>query len=160
MVNYLIRADGVDIPIRIVSNQTWGGTQQTIIYVAAGTNGGVTVVTGRNNNTITLTGKLLQTDVTDPLMSLNTLKNTFLNLKDRGTPIVLIAPIDNNDTGRYIIQEFSGNVIEGLPNYLPFTMVLQEYRQANLKRTIVNLISFEPAEEFKDRLSERQITVS
>lgn len=156
MVNYLIRANGEDIPLRIVSNQTWGGTQTAIVYESAGTNGGVVVITGRKNNEIVLSGKLLADEATNPLLSLNTQKNKFLDLKDAGTPIVLTSPINNNDTGVYIITEFSGNVIEGMANYLSFTMTLTEYRQANLKRTVVNLISFEPAEEFKKILAQRQ----
>ncbi len=155
---YIIRAEGEDIPLNVVSGQTWGGTQQTVVYESPGTNGGVVVVTGRTTNTITLTGKLLVKDKTQPpLIDLNEQKNKFLRLKDKGIPIVLLAPVDNNDTGVYLITEFTGNVVEGLPNALPFTMTLTEYRQANLKRTIVNLISFEPAEEFRRILEEREI---
>jgi len=153
MVLYLIRPQdtGEDIPLRVVSNQNWGGNQQTVIYESPGTNGGVVLVTGRTTNTITLTGKLLaDRNAKYPLIDLNTKKNRFLRIKDAGMPVILIAPVDNNDTGRYLITEFTGQVVEGLSTYLPFTMVLTEYRQANLKQTQVNLISLEPAEQFKD----------
>ena len=157
---YAIRAEGIEIPLRVVSNQTWGGGQQTVIYESPGTNGGVVLVTGRNTNTITLTGKLIaDKDAVYPLINLNEKKNKFLRLKDKGEQIILIAPLDNNDTGVYIITEFSGNVVEGLSTYLPFTMTLTEYRQANLKRTVQNLINLEPGEEFRKRLEERNITI-
>jgi len=153
MVLYLIRPEdtGEDIPINVVANQNWGGNQQTVVYESPGTNGGVVLITGRTTNTITLTGKLIaQKTATYPLVYLNNLKNKFLKIKDKGTPVILLAPVDNNDTGRYLITEFTGQVLEGVSTYLPFTMVLTEYRQANLKQTQVNLISLEPAEQFKD----------
>ena len=159
MSSYLLRVEGEDIPLNIVANQTWGGGMQSIIYESAGTNGGVVMVTGRTTNSMTLTGKLLATK--EPtLQNLNELKNIFLSIKDAGKPVILIAPIDNNDTGVYVITEFTGSLVEGLATYLPFTMVLTEYRQANLKRTLVNLISLEPAKEFRKILEERQISIA
>jgi len=156
---YIIRPTDTreDIPIKIVNNSNWGGTQQVIVYEAAGTNGGVAIVTGRTNNTVTLNGQLLVKDKSTrtPLVDLNEQKNVFLRLKNKGIPVILIAPVDNDDTGVYLISEFSGNVVEGMSNSLPFTMTLTEYRQSNLKRTLVNLISFEPAEEFKAILASR-----
>ena len=158
MTNYKLRAEGIEYPISIVSGQSWGGTMQTVIYEAPGTNGGVVMVTGRTTNTIILNGRFTTKDNNTPMITLNSIKNKFNRLKDRGTPVTLIAPIDNDDTGVYLISEFSGNVVEGMSNSLPFTMTLTEYRQANLKRTSVNLISLAPAEEFKKVLRERQIT--
>lgn len=153
---YIIRAEGVNYHLRVVQNQTWGGSQSIIKYDSPGTNGGVSIVTGRTSNTITLTGKLLPKDTTiPPLVSLENVKNTFLRLKDEGKPVVLIAPISNNDTGIYTIENFSGNLLEGKSTYLSFNMELAEYRQSNLRRTVVNLISFEPAEEFKRILEQR-----
>ena len=161
MTNYSLTANGQEYPIRIVGNQTWGGTQQTIVYESPGTNGGVVVVTGRTNNSITLTGRLLPpAGSVNPLIDLNSEKSKFQRLKDAGTPVVLVAPIDNDDTGVYLITEFSGNLPEGICTYLAFTMTLTEYRQANLKRTLVNLISYEPAEEFKRILVERNIELT
>ena len=148
MVNYQINTDTEKIPIKVVNNSTWGGAQQTVIYESPGTNGGVVIVTGRTTNTITLNGKLIG-ETNTPLIYLNSLKNKLLNIKDKGTPITLISPIDNNDTGRYIITEFTGNVVEGVATYLPFTMTLTEHREANVKTALVNLISFEPAETFR-----------
>lgn len=158
---YEIRVGTEVIPLRVVANQTWGGGMQTVIYESPGTNGGTVMVTGRNTNSITLTGKLLADKKSKyPLLYLNNLKNRFLTLRDKGEPIVLVAPIDNNDTGRYIITDFNGNVVEGLSTYLPFTMVLTEFRQANFKRTAENLVSFEPGEELRRRLQERNTTIT
>jgi len=162
---------GREIQLNVVENQTWGGGQTVLRYESPGTNGGVVIITGRTTNSITLTGRILTSSVVKsirrsasgrllygqapgalPLINLNSLKNEFLRLKDQGKPITLLAPIDNNDTGRYIIEEFRGNLEQGQSSSLSFTMTLVEHRQSNLKRTIVNLISFEPGEQFKQIL--------
>lgn len=156
MVEYILKAEGKEIPLYIVNNQTWGGSQTALVYESAGTNGGVVIVTGRKNNTITLNGRFLARQG-ETMDNLNDIKSTIQRIKDKGSPVTLIAPIDNYDTDRYVITEFSGNVVEGLATALPFTMTLTEYRQANLQRTAVNLISFEPAEEFKEILRLRQL---
>jgi len=170
--NYIIIADGQQYPLRVVETQTFGGAQNIIEYEAPGTNGGVVVVTGRSSNTITLTGKLLPmrtrqiemsgrlvevSALEDPLLNLNEQKNIFAQLKNSGRPITLVTPVGNDDTGQYIIENFSGTVEAGIRTYLTFVMLLKEYRQANLKRTAVNLISFAPAEEFKKLLQLRTI---
>jgi phage protein U len=166
MANYVIKADGVEYPLRVVESQTSGGEQTVIEYEAPGTNGGIVVVTGRGVNTITLTGKLLpdltgydrsSIGATDPLVSCNDQKSVFTRLKNSGKPVTLIAPVGNDDTGQYIISDFHGSVEAGIRTYLTFTMVLKEYRQANLKQTAVNLVSFSPAEEFKKLLQQRTV---
>lgn len=157
---YQIRQNGNIYELNVVGNQTWGGGMQTVVYEAPGTNGGVVMVTGRNTNSISLTGKLLvDREATFPLEDLDNKKNIFLQLKDSGVPVVLVSPITNNDTGVYIITEFSGNLVEGVSTYLPFTMTLTEHKQSNLQRTQQNLLSFEPGQAMRDRLRERNISI-
>jgi hypothetical protein len=164
MSKYIIRSDFGDIDLSVTENQTWGGTQQAIIYESPGTNGGIVIVTGRNNNTINLNGKILPVHTQnppstfDPMISCNNIKNELLAIKDRGKPITLLAPVNNDDTGRYLITEFSGNVIAGISTYLPFTMTLVEFRQSNLKQSSQNLISLGPEQEFIKRLKEQNIS--
>lgn len=158
-MQYQLRVNGEVIDLRVVNNQTWGGAQKTVIYESPGTNGGVVMVTGRATNKITLNGQLLpKAGAKDPISSLKVIKAKLASLKDKGTPVVLLTPIGNDDTGVYLITDFNGSVQPGIATYLPFTMELTEYRQSNLKTTNVNLISFEPAEEFKTILKERGIT--
>jgi hypothetical protein len=152
VTNYSLIVDGIEYPLYVVGNMSFGGTQSLVIYESVGTNGGAVIATGRTNNSITLNGKLLRYGD----LSLNDIKAQIQNIRDGGRPVTLVAPIDNNDTGRYIIQEFTGNVIEGTPGYLSFTLILQEYRQVNVKRALVNLVSFEPAEQFRDILRQRE----
>ena len=146
-----------EIPLYVVNSQSWGGGVAVVVHEAAGTNGGVVMVTGRTNNVITLNGRFLARPG-QTLQDLEDIKNKLDNIKNKGKSVVLIAPIGNNDTGIYIISELTGVLTGGMATSLPFTMTLTEYRQANLKRTKVNLISFEPAEEFKSILKQRQLS--
>lgn len=157
MALYALKADGIQYDIRIVSSQSWGGEEEIIIYESPGSNGGIAIVTGRKNNTVELSGTLLATDLQDPMGNLNYIKGQFIKLKNAGIPVVLIAPIDNDDTGVYLIKKFSGNVNAGMVNSLTFTMELFEYRQANIQKNKTNLISFAPSEEFKNILATKQI---
>lgn len=175
MSNYILEAEGVKYNIRTVGNQSWGGAVQTVVYESAGTDGGVVVTTGRNTNVVTLTGQITSaysnTDSATPfnknffinvfhggntLDELNAIKDKIVRLRDRGVPVKLITPVGNNDSGIYIISEFTGNVVEGNSNSLPFTMKLTEYKQANLKRTKVNLVNYKPAQDFVKMLSQQQ----
>lgn len=156
--------------LRVVSDQTWGGSMQTVIHESAGTNGGIVITTGRNTNIVNLSGQILLSETnkktfellsrfgfnSNPLSFLNAIKNRFLKAKDKGIPVKLVAPIDNNDSGIYIITNFTGNVASGNANSLPFSMTLTEYKQANIQQTAVNLINLGPAEEFKKILELQQ----
>jgi len=145
--------EGTVVPIYVVGNMSWGGKQQVIVYESPGTNGGTVVTTGRLNRQRTLNGKMIHVEGT----TLQQIKSLFFTVMEDGTPVTLLSPIDDEDTGQYIIEEFNGNIIEGTESYLPFTMVLTEYRQANIRRSQINLISFEPAEAFKQRLRDQQL---
>jgi hypothetical protein len=66
--------------------------------------------------------------------------------------------VDDGATEQYIISDFNGAVLEGIESYLPFTMELTEYRQANIKRSRVNLIAFEPAQRVRELVQQRGLT--
>ena len=150
-------ADGSEVELGIVSSQNWGGAQQTIVYESPGTNAGNVIVTGRTTRTLTLTGKFTVKQG-ETLADVNDRKIVIENLRDKGIPVKLVAPIDNNEVETYIISDFTGQVVEGVATYIPFTLTLTEFRQANVKQALVNLVSLEPAATFRQRLVERQIT--
>ena len=156
MVRFGIIANGTIYPIKVVGNMAWGGTQAVIIYEAPGTDGGTVLMNGRLTRKRTLNGRILHI----PGMTLTEVKNIFEKIRDNQTVVTLISPIDDDDTGKYVIEEFSGQVLEGIESYLPFTMGLIEYKQANIKRARVNLIAFEPAERVKQIIAERNAAAS
>jgi hypothetical protein len=151
MTKYGIKtSSGEVIAIDVVKNQSWGGGMQVLKYESPGSNGGIVIVTGRMTNEITLSGRFIVSDSKAiPMEKLSKMQEDIMRIKDRGEPIFLIAPITNNDSGMYVISEFTGSVEEGAETSIPWMMKLTEHRQTNLKHTIVNLIALGPAEEFK-----------
>jgi hypothetical protein len=151
MVQYRLVVSGTIYNIRTVGNQTWGGEQGLVVYETPGSDGGVVINTGRLTREITMTGRLLKY----PTETLEETKDRFEQLRENGKVVTLLAPVQNNDTGRYHIKSFFGNVIEGVESYLSFTMVLTEHRQVNTKRSLVNLVNYDASESFKTRLRDR-----
>ena len=149
MALYVIETDTKKIPIRVVSSWASSGGEQTVIqYDAPGTNSGNTIVTGRTAYGITLAGVFVGT-----LDEIQIFRNQLLQIKDLGKTIGLGAPLNNNDTGRYIITSLHNAIGAGLANSSAFTMTLTEHRESNVKQASVNLISFEPIENFKNRFA-------
>lgn len=166
---FLVTEDGTRIALKVVENMDFGGTQSVIVYESPGTNGGTVLTTGRTNNIITLTGRILLPFKSEeqranpaqffpnPLQTLNGLKSIIQRQRDKGRPVRLIAPVDNDDSGQYIIEDFSASVVMGIEAALPFTIVLREFRQANIQRSSVNLVAFEPANIFIQTLVDRNL---
>ena len=154
MAKFAIIVNGTTIPIHVVGNMSWGGQQSVVIYESPGTNAGTVLLTGRTTRKRVLNGRILRTGGLD----LADIKRFFDETRDDGEIITLISPIDDGATDQYVITDFNGQVLEGIESYLPFTMELTEYRQANVKKSRVNLIAFEPAESIRQLIRDRGIT--
>jgi len=141
------------IEISVVESMGFGGQQSVIVYESPGSDGGTTLTTGRMNRTITLSGRLLGSDIFD----VNRKKVTLERIRDRGEVVNLDSPLDSEDTGRYIIETFEGNLPLGQARYVTFSMTLREYRQANVKLASVSLVNYQPAELLKQRARDRNI---
>lgn len=130
-------------PVFITATMDFGGKQQVVIYEAPGTNGGVIITTGRISKTITLNGQMLA----ESLDELANLREKWEMIRDNGQVVTLISPIgDGPDTGNYIIEEFSGTMLQGQERYFNFSMTLREYRQGNLRQSVVNNIHLQARE--------------
>ena len=154
MAKFAIITNGRTVPINVVGNMSWGGQQSVVIYESPGTNAGTVLLTGRTTRKRVLNGRILR--VAD--LDLADIKRFFDEIRDSGEVITLISPIDDGATDQYVITDFNGQVLEGIESYLPFTMELTEYRQANIKKARVNLIAFEPAERVRTLIEQRGIT--
>ena len=144
---------GIVIPLFVVENFNFGGQQSVIVYESPGSDGGTVIVTGRKNRTVTLSGKIIGTDIFD----LNNKKVAIEKMRDTGLPINLDSPLDSEDTGRYIIRNFEGSLPPGQERYITFSLELDEYRQANIRRSSVSLVNFQPAELLKQRAIDRNL---
>jgi len=131
----------------------FGGQQGVVIYEAPGSDGGTLLTTGRLNNSVTLSGRLLGTDIID----LNNKKVAIERIRDLGEPVNLDSPLDSEDTGRYVIETFEGSLPLGQARFINFTLILREYRQANIQAAAISLVNFQPAELLKQRASDRNL---
>lgn len=154
MVLFRLRLnDGTLIPLYVVESLGFGGQQSVIIYEAPGSDGGTVLTTGRMNKTVTLSGRLIGTDIFD----LNNKKVEIERVRDAGEPINLDCPLDSEDTGRYIIETFEGQLPLGQERYATFTLTLREYRQANIQAAAISLVNYQPAELLKQRAADRNL---
>lgn len=131
----------------LVRGMNLGGAVQLLKYESPGSNGGMTVFNGRLGNTITKNGIIIGTDMAD----VNGIKTEINNAKNNGEVVVLVAPVDNDDTGEYFIESFLYNIVEGRATSLTFTMTLYENREANVRKAAVNLVNFQEGELLKAR---------
>jgi len=170
-VTIQIEGDSVPIDIRIVSRMEFGGKQSVVVYEAPGSNSGTVITTGRVNREVTLTGRILlpyKTDADrkfpnrafpDPLGVLDKIKGKLEEARDLGKPVVLRAPVTNNSAEKYIIEDLRISLEPGQASALPFTMTLQEFRQANIRRSKISLVHFAPAAEFVEVLVDRALLI-
>ena len=154
MALYRLRIDAETIiELSVVENQNFNGEQGVVVYESPGSNGGTTITTGRRNKIVSLSGRLIGTDIFD----VNSQKVAIEAARDDGLPINLDSPLDSEDTGRYIIKSFEGSLPQGQQRYISFTITLTEYRQANVRQSAINLVNFQPAEILKQRAADRNI---
>jgi hypothetical protein len=156
MPKFALIVDGATTPIYVVGSMTWGGQQSVVVYEAPGSDSGTVLLTGRTTRKRTMTGKLLRVGT----LSLSELQTYFETVRDSGKVVTLVSPLSDGGTDQYVISDFNGSILEGIESYLPFTMELTEYRQANIKRSRVNLIAFEPAQRVRELIRQRGVTPS
>lgn len=159
MTLFKLRAGTKEYELNIVNNMPFGGEQSVIVYESPGGDGGVVLTTGRLNKKITFEGRLVSkaNTIEEVRSDLNNTIEELSNLRDSAVPVKVISPIVQNDTGIYIIKNLFGRVEEGQGRSIPFTMELEEFRQKGVKRALVNLVNFQPAELLKQRARDRNI---
>ena len=144
---YTITSEYLDDPVSIYipENLSGGGSQAVIVYESPGSNGGIIIGTGRTNESLSISGKILsklkypstaqevQNDVNDKAAQLQ-------DIKDNGFPITINGSLPTNKTGTFILTDFNWSKGAGQLKYVSFTMTLQELRQVNTKQTEINLL--------------------
>lgn len=156
MAKFALIIDAIPFPISVVASMAFGGDQSVVVYEAPGSDSGVVLLTGRLTQKRALNGKLIFSRGVTP----QEVKTKLEETRDAGKIVTLVSPVDDGLTGRYVIENFSGTVPEGIESQLPFSMTLIEYRQANVKRTRVNQIALGPAERIRELLRNRNIVPS
>jgi len=168
MGNYFLSSSYLDsdIEIFVVENDGGGSDQSIIVYESPGSNGGIVLNAGRLNKQRAISGKILSklrntSTVTytteDVKQQLSNIISQIDDIKEKGVPVTLKAPITDNSTCTYLIKTFRWQVVTGNGYYVTFTMELEEYRQTNIKSNSINIIGGEVVRALKER--EQQIII-
>jgi len=160
MVEYILTYNDGDQDIEyvlyLVQSLDYSAPQAIIKKESVGSDGGLVVNTGRLLKTIAISGKLIHKKIQYGTRVLimkdyNEIKDEIEDIKESGYVLTLRSPMSTSDAGKYIIENFSCALLTGVGSYLSFTLKLVEYRQANTKISLVNLVAVGPRDEFLSR---------
>jgi len=141
-----------EIDLHVIKDISFSGEQSVIVYESPGSDGGTVITTGRKNQTVTLNGMLIETD----LATLTKKKDAIEKMRDKGEPVNLLGPLSSANSGKYIIGTFEGSLPEGQERYITFTLTLIEFRQANISAASISLVNFQPTQLLLQRARDRQ----
>ena len=151
-VHKLKDSSGNEFNLYITSNYTIGGNSVIIVNESATGDGGIVYNNGRLQEEIPINGTLMAVDIT----TVNNNKNYLMKLKDLGEVVEFIGPYKFvNRTNKYFIKSLKFTVTEGDDKTLPFSMVLSEYRTANVNQIAINAVNFELSESLINIYNER-----
>ncbi len=152
----------VEFKFQLLQTVSHTAEQGIVQKETVGGDGGVTINTGRKIESITITGRIINQIFyafgREPIVELNysDIRNHLMKIKDNSYVCELIGhPYYQFQNRKWIIKDITTNLNEGVPN-LSFTATLVEYRQANVKKSVENLVLTKDRQEFLDRLIRRQ----
>jgi len=134
--------DGELVKLKVVNRIDFTFPNAVVIYESIGEDGGYTIHTGRLNSSLSMNALLIAENLQKGLKQLSKLKSIK-------SPVMIGGKtFDGSIFGKFLIESINGSIEEG-SEALRITLSLKEYRQANVKRTKINLIySGEPIYEF------------
>lgn len=170
MVLYKIkRSNGQEIDIFIAQEIDNDSSNTLIIYESPGSDGGFIVNTGRNNEKLVITGKIVAQatlSATPPLPAeirdqnarseLSEIVTLFQNIKNNREIIQLLGPISNASVSKWQIGRFGWTIPQGSGAYVEFTLELIEYRQVNYNKTSINMVGGEAVRTLRAKFEEQQ----
>lgn len=144
----LVSSDGTEFFLTITSDMDIDSEQAIIVYESASGDGGITINNGRLQESIPVSGWLLEKDSQSILEKCAKLTR----LKEQGEPIDFVTPFEKIREGKgnkFFIQRVTFNMSKSTPTAVPFSMVLTEHRIANTRTTAINLVNYQSAEFMK-----------
>jgi len=139
--------NGKKIDLYIVTNYDFGSNYSIIKIESATGDGGVTYNNGRLVEAIPLSGTLMAESLND----LNNKVTELRKIADDKEVVEFIYPYKSDvRTNLFYIEDIRFTPPTGKDTEINFTLKLTEKREANVKTTSVNLVSFAPAESMKE----------
>ena len=139
--------DGELIKLGIVTRMDFSSPNSIVVYESVGEDGGYTIHTGRLNSSFSLNAVLIADTLQESLKQYNKLKTVK-------TPVLIGGKtFEGSIFGKFLIENINGS-IEEATEVVRASLSFKEYRQANVKRTKLNLVySAEPIYDFLNRFN-------
>lgn len=151
--NFKIIVNDEEIDLYVVQNFELGGSNSIIVNESATGNSGVTYNTGRLQEDVPINGTLLGSGLNDLDSKQDAMSKVdkLFKVKDDGNIIQFVTPYGKQlRTNQYYIKDVHFNFNEGVTDQIPFTMLITENRESNVKTTQVNLVNYSHAEFMKE----------
>lgn len=125
--------DGETIKLRVTNRIDFTFSNAVVVYESIGEDGGYTIHTGRLNSTLSLNAVIVANSLYEALRRVSKLKSIK-------TPVMVGGKtFDGSIFGKFLIESINGSIEEG-SEIVRVSMSLKEYRQANVKKTKINLV--------------------
>ena len=139
--------DGTEIQLYVVTDYDFGSNYSIIKIEAATGDGGVTYNNGRLVESVPISGVLLG----ESLIDINQKITKLRNMAGRKEVVEFISPYKSNiGSNKFYIEDTRFTPIAGKDTEINFSLTLTEKREANVKTTAVNLVTFAPSELYKE----------
>jgi len=132
---YILKTeDGTEYNIDVTNRMDFEFANSVIVYESIGEDGGYTINNGRVNSSLSLNASLATRSIDEAYALVNRLR------KVKG-PVLIAGKSKNLGKlfGKYLIESIPGNVEDG-SEMVRITLNLREYRQANVKRNVINQV--------------------
>ena len=135
------------IKLRVVTRIDFDSPNSVVVYESIGEDGGYTIHTGRLNSSLSLNALLIADSLQESLRQYKELRSIKIPILVGG------KTFEGNVFGKFLIDTMNGS-IEEATEAVRVSLSLKEYRQANVKRTKLNLVySGEPIYDFLKRFN-------
>lgn len=126
--------DGTQYSIDITTRMDFDFQNAIIVYESIGEDGGYTINNGRLNSSLNL-------NVTFSKQDMNNAFTAIARLKAIRGPVIIAGKSKNMGKlfGKFVIAALPGTVEEGSET-VKITVQLTEYRQANVRKNVINAV--------------------
>jgi len=125
--------DGTVYPIDITTRLDFNFSNAVIVYESVGEDGGYTLNNGRLNATLNINVRFAK--------DINTSFSIISRLKSLRRPFIIAGKSKSMGKifGKYTLESLPGTVEEGTDS-VTITLNLREYRQANVRKNVINAV--------------------
>ena len=134
-MSYVLKTDKNEIiPIDVTNRIDFNFANAIVVYESLGEDGGYTINNGRLNSSLALNIAFAKYNVDDAFTLISKLKSIRGPISIAGNSKAI-----GKIFGQFVIDSIPGNVEEG-SELIKITLNLKEYRQANVRKNVINAV--------------------